>query len=111
MEYQLEQPIRELVSDLSSAKYDVLVSDGRAGRLSAQEISAAISEYGRTLVVLPDDAFDIVDFYAIDGTINEWAVDVPLWTKEEGRSDLTLSLSAKIDQDKVIVEIDDIHVL
>jgi hypothetical protein len=111
MESLLEQPIRELVSELASAKYADIVFDGRAGRLTAQEMSSAISEYGRTLLPLPENAFDLVDFYPIDGAENEWSVDVPLWTKEEGRSDLTLSLSAKIDQNKVIVEIDDIHVL
>ncbi len=42
--------------------------------------------------------------------VRQWAVAMPLWTKEEGRSDLRIELTI-MDANPVVVEIDDIHVL
>lgn len=107
----LETAIRNLVKDLAAGNYERITSDGCNSRLSIQELSVAISEYGRVLTSLPEDAFKIIDCYPLKGVRNEWAIDVPLWTKEEGRSDLTLSLTAKVINKHVIIEIDDLHVM
>jgi hypothetical protein len=41
-----------------------------------------------------------------------WSVNLPLWTKEEGRSDLTLQMHfTESDGALYAVEIDDLHVL
>jgi hypothetical protein len=36
---------------------------------------------------------------------------MPLWTKEEGRSDLTLELTVTMGANDTQIELDDIHVL
>jgi hypothetical protein len=36
---------------------------------------------------------------------------IPLWTKEEGRSDLTLSIICYLKDNKPIIEINDLEVL
>jgi hypothetical protein len=100
--------VEELVRDLVAARYRDLENDGRAGRLTSGELARAISDYGRTMVALPVEAWEVVDVHARDGM--ELFLDVPLWTKEEGRSDLTLSLTIERRTDGPRVSIDDLRV-
>jgi hypothetical protein len=104
-------PIRSLVEALVAGHFDQVERDGRSGRLSSHELKKALKAYGRMVITLPDEAFDFVNVYPIKGQKSTWAVDVPLWTAEEGRSDLTLSLTVSESQDGVRLEIDDLHVL
>lgn len=39
------------------------------------------------------------------------AIDIDLWTEEEGRSDLTLSVTARLTRRGMQIEIDDPRVL
>lgn len=103
--------LRDLVHTLVVGDYDALHSDGRAGRLSADELRQAISRYGRRLVDPPDAAFRSANAYAIEGSQHSWAVDLDLWTAEEGHSDLTLSVTAEETADGIWLTIDDLHVL
>ncbi|MGK3964544.1 hypothetical protein WMF38_10250 [Sorangium sp. So ce118] len=111
MNKELRTEIARLVADLSARRYTELEADGRAGRLSAEELRTAVDQYGRTLVLLPNAAWDLVDEYPQADARNTVAVDVPLWTKEEGRSDLTLSLTATKEADRWVLHVDDLHVL
>jgi tetratricopeptide repeat protein len=70
------------------------------------EAHAALSR-----ITLPDEACDFVDVDLIKGQKFVWAVDVPLWAAEEGRSDLTLSFTVSGSQDGVRLEIEDLHAL
>jgi hypothetical protein len=103
--------IRRLVSDLVAHRYAQIASDGRVGRLTAEELEHAVREYGRTLVELPDEAFERVDIFPQNDKPSAYAVEVPLWTLEEGRSDLTLSTTVREVDGQVVIEIDDLHVL
>jgi hypothetical protein len=53
----------------------------------------------------------LVDVYDQGEHADSLALDVPLWTSEEGRSDLTLSLTATKRGGDYELEIDDLHVL
>jgi hypothetical protein len=57
--------------------------------LTAEQIRAYVADYGATLVELPPDTWETSCAQWM-GT--HWDVLVDLWTKEEGRSDLVLSL-------------------
>lgn len=103
--------IRRLVEDLVAGEYASIAADGRIGRLTNDELRRAITEYGKTLVSLPVDGIDAADIYRSDSAPQELSVDLPLWTEEEGRSDLTLSLTIVDHGDGPLVSIDDIHVL
>jgi hypothetical protein len=105
----VREAVQTLVRDLVAERYDKLVSDGRAGRLTSEELARAIRQYGRTPRELPEEAWDVVDVYPRGKGFQ--SVDVPLWTEEEGRSDLTLSLSVERSDDSVQVSIEDLHVL
>jgi hypothetical protein len=111
LEEVLFNGIRELVTDLVRGRFDELEADGRAGRLSAKELLSAIRQYGKTLVPLPDDALHLIDVYPNESDSTECLLDVPLWTAEEGRSDLTLSLVATKKDDGYRLEVSDLHVL
>jgi hypothetical protein len=111
MDRDLFDAIRDLVEDLARGRLREIEADGRAGRLSASELLSAIRDYGRTLVPLPDEASPLIDVYPNDRDSTKSSLDVPLWTVEEGRSDLTLSLVATKEADKYRLEISDLHVL
>ena len=64
-------------------------------------------EYGVTIIPLPAKAFDL----ALSYQISDKQVDIyiPLWSEEEGQSDLTLSLSCFPNEHKI--KINDLEVL
>lgn len=103
--------IRDLVDSLVRGAYAELEVDGRIGRLTTDELRLAIEQYGQTLMTLPDEAALAISVYPYNEKPSMLAVDVPLWTIEEGRSDLTLSLTAKVTEQLIKVQIDDLHVL
>lgn len=111
MDLRLQEAVEKLVTDLVAGAYEQLVVDGRAGRLSAAELESAVRDYGRTLVALPPGAWAFVEEYPQVADVDAVALDVPLWTEEEGRSDLTLSVSARRLGTGFAVAVDDLHVL
>ena len=111
VETQCMDPIRALVDTLAKGHFDQLERDGRSGRLFAHELKEVLHAYGQTIITLPDEAFRLAEAYPVKGQHATWAVDVPLWTAEEGRSDLTLSLTVADRQDGVHLAIDDLHTL
>ena len=108
---ELKSAIVDLVSDIVAGRYAEIASGGRIGRLTADELAEAVRLYGRTLIPLPDDAWSFVHVYPINGDARALSLDVEMFTIEEGRSDLTLSLSARRDGDRWTIGIDDLHVL
>ncbi len=82
--------IVSIVRLLASGHFDSL--GARAGRCQPDDLARVIREYGRSLVELPEAAFKLANAYAVvDGSLT---IDVPLWTAEEGRSDLELRVEA-----------------
>ena len=107
---RFEVPIKEIVRDLARGNYEKLEADGRSGRSTAEGLREAVERYGGTLVELPDEAFDWMDEYPREGREGVWALDLPLYTEEEGQSDLTLILEAEAKPDTVNVYIRDLLV-
>ncbi len=111
MDMKLMNQVRRLIEDLAAGRYADIAADGRAGRLTEAELRTAVAAYGRTLVPLPSDSDRFVDIYEQKFHPDAVALDVPLWTLEEGRSDLTLSLTATKQGETYTVAVDDLHVL
>jgi hypothetical protein len=112
MDPALKNEVERLVADIVAGRFSQLVADGRAGRLSEAELQKAVLDYGRTLVPLPEAAWAVVDEFPQKTDPSMVAVDVPLWTAEEGRSDLTLTLTAQRHPTGLYcLRIDDLHVL
>ena len=82
-------------------------------RVGAADLERAVREYGRTLMVPPPGSEPELDIVEIrNARPRAWFVDVPLWSREEGRSDLTLQLKlVAAPAGGYRVEIDDLHVL
>lgn len=104
--------LRELVSLLVHGEYEELEHRSKGVRMSAAELRAAVEEYGRTLVQVPEEGWALTDTIAVSGSRPaRFSVRQPLWTKEEDHSDLTFEVTLIESQpDKFKVEIDDLHV-
>jgi hypothetical protein len=50
-------------------------------------------------------------YQVIGSKPREWAIVMPLWTREEGRSDLSLEATIVEDGQSFRIELDNIHVL
>jgi len=104
-------PIADLVNALVRGDFASLDRDGRSGRVGADGLRRSIVKYGRTLTGLPDEAYDLADAGTVDARPGEWWIVVPMWTVEEGRSDLSLELAARPTPDGHRFEVTDLHVL
>jgi hypothetical protein len=103
--------IKRLVDDLVRGDFAAVAADGRIGRLTLEELKLAVAQYGRTLTRLPEEALDAADIYLTAGSPGRAVVEVDLWTVEEGRSDLTLSVILQERSDGTSISIEDLHVL
>lgn len=112
MSERLRQPLREIMGLLVARKYAELEALTNGVRLSASEMAQAVGDYGRQLVMPPEKAFELLDAVEIRNMQSpRWSITMPLWTQEEGQSDLALELTL-IDQLQLFdFEINDIHVL
>lgn len=105
--------IKTTVAWLVSGDYDAIANRCRGIRLNVDQLREAVLVYGRTLQNLPDSLYDELDVIKVSSaTLPTWSITVPLWTKEEGRSDLTLECTV-IDNglQELDIEIDNLHVL
>lgn len=110
---KIKDEVIKIVQLLSTCDYDAIVEYTNGVRLPADEIRYAVEEYGRTVILPPATVFEELDVIeVVDANPGEWSVRCPLWTKEEGRSDLTLELSLiDLSNGKLRVEVDNLIVL
>jgi len=107
------EAISRIVALLAEGRYEDVTQLCAGSRLSAEEMKTAVAMYGRTIVPLPQEAATLISSVrsrnAVDPT---WSVVVPLFTREEGRSDLSLELTmTESKPGSVAVHVDDLHVL
>lgn len=63
-------------------------------RLSIEDLRGGVADYGRTLAMPPEETFHELDMVEVEAAVQRTVnVRVPLWTLEEGRSDLELALT------------------
>ncbi|MFJ8461722.1 hypothetical protein ACIQ57_21730 [Lysinibacillus xylanilyticus] len=102
--------ISETIADLSKENYNKIEEDGRLGRINIDDLKRVITEYGCEIIPLPDRAFNLAEIYYIAAG-KRLDIYLPLWTKEEGRSDLTLSFSGQRNNNQLKIEFNDLRVL
>ena len=88
----LHEPLRELLGKLARRELPELIDSGALITETAKRIELEIIDYGATPVVPPDIAL-LFAGATLDGG-DAWKIEVPLWTREEGPSDLTLWIHA-----------------
>jgi|LakMenE01Jun11ns_1017448.scaffolds.fasta_scaffold9176253_1 hypothetical protein len=109
---QLEHAVRSFVNLLVELNYSDAVSHCSDSRLSGEDLEKVIRDYGRTLIEPPAHAYKDLDSIAVTGVaIATWSVVAPLWTSEEGLSDLSLELTVRQNENTWIIQLDDLHVL
>jgi hypothetical protein len=89
----IEVSVRTIVDLLVRGEYMGVERITQGFRRSAAEIAEAIGEYGRTLVAPDPQAWwPLVVITPVTSEPGKVHVAAPLWTEEEGRSDLTVEL-------------------
>lgn len=107
---EFEDIIRAIVSDIAKGDYRKLEAEAKNGRVSVADLRRTVEEYGYTIVPLPYNAFELAEAYYVESE-NRIDIFLPLWSAEEGRSDLTLSLSCHSAEEGLTVQIADLRVL
>ena len=107
----IQNVIYQIVSTLADGEYTMVVRECYKSRLQAGDLAKAISDYGKTIVKPPSNFVEYLDCVAVRGRADPtWSVRAPLWTLEEGRSDLTLELTVTETERRTLIEIDDLRV-
>ncbi len=112
MNDKLTKLTSELLELLVLKRYSFIEMLTSGVRLKAVEIRSIIKDYGVTLTKPPERAYDLINIIKIDSqSIEEYSIRMPLWSEEEGRSDLTLDFAVRKVEEQMLVKIYDIHVL
>jgi hypothetical protein len=109
---EISKIVNQLIYDLVSGNYEKIENDGRIGRLNKDEVYEAITSYPGKITMPPTKAFEDFDIYEVKNASKEkWTLDFDLWYDNE-QSDLTLGATIeRTEAGKLIISIDDIHVL
>lgn len=104
--------LAEIVHRLVIGDYAGLARDGYVEGTDDPDdasIGLWIEDYPATMVDLPDEAWA----FSVHGPLESgmWWVTVPLWTSEEGRSDLSMEATVYDDCTDITVKIHTIHVM
>jgi hypothetical protein len=113
MSAKIEETLREIISLFVRKDYLALEKLSKGVRLKASEIEQGITEYGRTLVIPPPEAFQSIDVIPIRASVpRAYSIRFPFYTIEEGESDLELQVTFIDDptREQMLVEIDGILV-
>lgn len=105
--YRIAQKAHDL---LAVKDYTSLEEWTNGKRLNATDIANAVNEYGRTIKSMDEYNCSKIDIVKVTGT-DEYSVYVPIYTEEEGISDLTMEMSVESPIEIQIISIDNIHVL
>lgn len=110
MRNSLIKELNRIITLLVNKEYEELTNEIDCQNLSSDDILNIIEDFGETLII--PNPKDLEQLNIIDIDENEWAIDFDLWTKESGKSDLTIQLTIKRNSDNSLdTKLDDIHVL
>jgi hypothetical protein len=84
----------------------------KGSRLSSDDVQKVIESYGRSIELPPEQHYENLDIIEVNNSNpKKWSVVQPLWTREEGYSDLSLEVTATHEAGQICLYLDDIHVL
>ncbi|MEX5572083.1 hypothetical protein Q1J52_03985 [Pseudomonas lijiangensis] len=102
--------IVDLLEALVKGDFERISAKNWYGRLNKPDIETRLSEYGNTLTLPPASFMEKIDIYEYnDGS--GLRLDIPLWTEEEGMSDLTLSVEILNSKNEAALQMIDLRVL
>jgi hypothetical protein len=104
------QLVKTIVQDLVQGNLENLVTDGRSGELTKEQLMESILHYGGNFTSPPIETYEKMDIYEVEQGKN-FTVDYDLWVDGK-KSDLTLQCDVDLqDWDKPRIVITNIHVL
>lgn len=109
---EIVEPVSALVGRAVGGDWKGIEGDGLfSERCFAADFERVVREYGVQLVIPPEQS--LLDSYVFPrkGDPNCTAIDVDMWSVEEGQSDLTLQLEVWRKPDGIAAYITDLHVL
>ena len=107
----IRKTVRHIVDLIAIQRYDLVLKVCSSSRLTEADLEHAMNEYGVHAMLAPEDADQYIEAVAIkDSLVPTWSLWAPLWTQEEGRSDLILELTIAIHATHADVELDNLHV-
>ena len=104
----IETEVRRLVGLLVAADYRGMFQMCPKSRARQEDLVHAVQEYGRTFV-MPSGALQLDVISVSRAVVPQWSVVAPLWTVEDGLSDLSLELIARKVGARVELAIDDLR--
>jgi hypothetical protein len=107
----LKPTVRRIVQLLVAGEYGQLEALTGGVRLAAAEIAGGVAEYPGRLIEPPEEAYDLMGAVRVIVAKDEtWFVTMPLWTAQEGRSDLEVQLTVAFGGGGVAIELHNILV-
>ncbi len=102
--------IKKMNNWLVAGNYKALESYSQKKNMDSEYIREVISDYPFQLIHYPND--DAIEPYILEyDEPHAWGVTCPLWTKEEGKSDLVIDFDIEVDDSNhVIVNLNIIEV-
>lgn len=92
VEERFREPIQKLVAAILAGDWEWIEKEALDEALTGKDVQQAIKEYGKTIISLPNEAFDVSEQYELDSNNSKLGIELPFWTMEEGRSDLEMRL-------------------
>lgn len=89
----LHEPVRELLTRLARRELAALIETGILASETAARVEQEIIDYGASPVIPPDIAL-LLATATSDGE-QAWTIEAPLWTRQEGPSDLAVWIHAR----------------
>lgn len=110
-----ERQVRSVVVDLlvllADGDYESIMERCGYSLLDGDDLRLAVAEYGRTIVAPPADYTFLRTCELRARAVPTWHVEADLWTKEEGRSDLTLEMTIEFEPSGPVIGINNLHAL
>ncbi|CAM5505834.1 hypothetical protein MAUB1S_08449 [Mycolicibacterium aubagnense] len=79
--------------------------------MNAGDLGNIVSDYGIEIVMPPEGRYRELDVISVSPAgIPTFSVVTDVWTKIDGKSDVSIEMTVKIDGEDVIVEIDNLHI-
>ncbi len=100
---RLHEPVQELLTRVARRELPALIDEGVLAPETAARVEREILEHGASPMIPPDIALLLTSATA-EGE-ESWTIEAPLWTREEGPSDLTFWIHARQDESGLKVEL------
>ena len=111
IKHRLKSVVERVMSLFVAKDYDALVRLAGSARFTERnipEVAEVVSNYPADLVMPPESAYQgLMKVYEIENSSpRRWAIDMPFWTKPEGRSNLEMRVTITEDCGRLTVELD-----